>query len=128
MLQCPRRASHNTWRAAHSDTLLQSISAVTGCQLPLLSVTVAVRYRCPNRLHKSPAWKEETRVSIEHQTPVMDVPPHSTVEELVELAKDRDGWRAYRFQLRDKLSLKSPIQWNGTGVATEQHRKAKKDR
>ena len=63
-----------------------------------------------------------------HGEVLMDVPPHSTVEELVELAKDRDGWRAYRFQLRDKLSLKSPIQWNGTGVATEQHRKAKKDR
>ena len=50
---------------------------------------------------------------------LMDVPQHSSIEELLELAEDREGWRAYRFQLRDKLSLKSPVQWNGTGVRLE---------
>ena len=54
---------------------------------------------------------------------LMDAPAHRTVDELVALAEDKDGWRAWRFELCDKLSLKSPVQWNGTGVASELFRK-----
>ena len=54
---------------------------------------------------------------------LMDAPKHQSVAELVALAVDKEGWRAWRFELCDRLSLKSPVQWNGTGVASELFRK-----